>query len=86
MLKTHITQVAQQAATAAPACTFPGQPQPNSKGHVNAITHLSGTTLNEPVDLRLQNLTMYQKPSKATRKDNEPKVTENEKEDKSEEV
>ena len=46
MLKTQISQVAQQqAATAAPAETFPGQPQPNPKGHVNAVTLRSGTEL-----------------------------------------
>ncbi|MCI95318.1 putative transposable element protein, partial [Trifolium medium] len=38
MLETQISQVAQQlAATAAPAGNFPGQSQPNPKGHVNAI-------------------------------------------------
>lgn len=39
MLETQISQVAQQqAATTTPAGTFPGQPQPNPKGHANAIT------------------------------------------------
>ena len=39
MLETQISQVAQhQASSAAPAGTFPGQPQPNPKGHANAIT------------------------------------------------
>ncbi|XP_050895128.1 uncharacterized protein LOC127101721 [Lathyrus oleraceus] len=44
MLKTQISQVAQQqAAVAAPAGSFPGQPHPNPKGHVNVITLQSGT-------------------------------------------
>lgn len=39
MLETQISQVAQQqASTATPAGVFPGQPQPNPKGHANAIT------------------------------------------------
>ncbi|KAI5383056.1 hypothetical protein KIW84_070451 [Lathyrus oleraceus] len=38
MLETQISQVAQQQAPiASPAGTFPGQPQPNPKGHANAI-------------------------------------------------
>ncbi|XP_039687866.1 uncharacterized protein [Medicago truncatula] len=46
MLETQVSQVAQQqAATAAPTGTFPGQPQPNPKGHVNAVTIRSGTEL-----------------------------------------
>ncbi|MCI89355.1 hypothetical protein A2U01_0110643, partial [Trifolium medium] len=44
MLETQISQVAQQqASAAAPAGTFPGQPQPNPKGHVNAVILRSGT-------------------------------------------
>ncbi|MCI42763.1 hypothetical protein A2U01_0064000, partial [Trifolium medium] len=43
MLETQISQVAQQqAATATPAGTFPGQPLPNPKGHANAVTLRSG--------------------------------------------
>ncbi|MCI04024.1 hypothetical protein A2U01_0025066, partial [Trifolium medium] len=34
-----------QASTAAPAGAFPGQPQPNPKGHINDITLRSGTEL-----------------------------------------
>ena len=46
MLETQISQVAQQqVATAAPAGTFPGQPQPNPKGLVNAVTLRSRTEL-----------------------------------------
>jgi len=45
----------QQAATAAPAGTFPGQPQPNPKGHVNAVTLRSGTELdNNPAAVRVR--------------------------------
>lgn len=39
MLETQISQVAQQqAAQATPRGLFPGQPQPNSKGHTNVIS------------------------------------------------
>ncbi|XP_045802435.1 uncharacterized protein LOC123896027 [Trifolium pratense] len=55
MLETQISQVAQQqAATAAPAGTLLGQPQPNLKGHVNAITLRSGTELEDPVAKRVR--------------------------------
>ncbi|XP_050895739.1 uncharacterized protein LOC127102413 [Lathyrus oleraceus] len=82
MLETQISQVAQQQATiAAPAGAFPGQLQPNPKGHANAITLRSGTKLDEPVDPRLQNPTMYQNSGKGTEKVNEP--TNDGKEDKS---
>ena len=44
MLETQIFQVdQQQAAIAAPTGAFPRQPQPNPKGHVNAVTLRSGT-------------------------------------------
>ena len=58
MLKTQISQVAQQqAATAAPAGTFPAQPQPNPKGHVNAVTLRSGTELdNNPAAVRVRSV------------------------------
>ncbi|CAJ2636204.1 unnamed protein product [Trifolium pratense] len=53
MLETQISQVAQQqAALAAPAGTFPGQPEPNPKGHANAlhaVTTRSGKELQDPV-------------------------------------
>jgi len=56
MLETQISQVAQQqAATAAPAGTFLAQPQPNPKGHVNAVTLQSGTELdNNPAAVRVR--------------------------------
>lgn len=44
MLETQISKVAQQQATiVAPTGAFSGQPQPNPKGHANAITLQSGT-------------------------------------------
>ncbi|XP_050876374.1 uncharacterized protein LOC127080089 [Lathyrus oleraceus] len=61
MLETKISQVAQQqAATASLARAFPGQTQPNPKGHANAITLRGGTKLDGPVNPRLQNPAMYQ--------------------------
>ncbi|XP_058766119.1 uncharacterized protein LOC131639655 [Vicia villosa] len=85
MLETQISQVAQQQATiAALVGTFPGQAQPNPKGHANVITLRSGTELDEPIDPRLQNLSMYQNSGKGTEKINEPKI--NDKNDKSEEA
>ncbi|XP_058775488.1 uncharacterized protein LOC131649747 [Vicia villosa] len=85
MLETQIAQVAQQqATTSAPAGSFPGQPQPNPKGHANAIILRSGTELDGPIDPRLQNPTMYQKPDKATEKPREQLETE--KEDENEEA
>ncbi|KAK2393252.1 hypothetical protein QL285_055218 [Trifolium repens] len=51
MLETQISQVAQQqAATSAPAGTFPGQPQPNPKGHANAVTLRNGKALEDPIE------------------------------------
>ncbi|XP_050874985.1 uncharacterized protein LOC127078587 [Lathyrus oleraceus] len=52
--------------TAAPTGAFPGQPQPNPKGHANTITLRIGTELDEPVNPRLQNPSMYQNSGKAT--------------------
>ncbi|XP_050908316.1 uncharacterized protein LOC127121935 [Lathyrus oleraceus] len=73
MLETQISQVAQQqAAIAAPAGAFPGQPQPNLKSHTNTITLRSGTELDEPTDPRIQNLAMYQNYCKGSEKVNEP--------------
>ena len=67
----------QQASTAAPAGTFPGQPQPNPKGHANAVVLRSGKEIDGPVDPRLQNPAMYQKPDKTTtEKVSEPKEKE----------
>lgn len=46
MLETQTSQVAQQqVATAAPTGIFPGQLQPNPKGHANVITLQNGTEL-----------------------------------------
>ncbi|XP_050876104.1 uncharacterized protein LOC127079779 [Lathyrus oleraceus] len=54
MLETQISQAAQQQATqTTPGGQFPGQPQPNPKGHANAISLRSRTTYNEPVNPRL---------------------------------
>jgi hypothetical protein len=54
MLETQISQVAQQqAAFASPTGTFLGQPEPNPKGHTNAlhaITTRSGKELQGLVD------------------------------------
>ncbi|XP_050888681.1 uncharacterized protein LOC127093821 [Lathyrus oleraceus] len=81
MLETQILQVAQQQAPiAAPAGTFPGQPQPNPKGHANAIILRSGTELDGPTDPRIQNPAMHQDSGKITEKEDELK------EDKSEEA
>src|SRR4051812_11480585 len=69
MLETQISQVAQQQApTAAPAGTFPAQPQPNPKGHANAITLRSGTNYDGPIDPRTQNVPMSQQEPKETQK------------------
>ncbi|XP_050916222.1 uncharacterized protein LOC127131341 [Lathyrus oleraceus] len=73
MLETQISQVAQQQATiASPTRAFPGQSQPNPKGHANTITLRSGTELDEPVDPRIQNSAMYQNSGKGSKKVNEP--------------
>ncbi|XP_058746214.1 uncharacterized protein LOC131619091 [Vicia villosa] len=67
MLETQISQVAQQqATTAAPAGVFPGQPQPNPKGHANALTLQSGTEYDGPIDPRIQNKPMSQQKDKET--------------------
>ena len=72
MLETQISQVAQQQATiAAPTWAFPGQPQPNPRGHTNAITLRSGTKLDEPTDPRIQNSAMHQNSGKGSEKVNE---------------
>lgn len=57
MLETQITQVAQkQTSNVAPAGTFPCQPQPNLKGHENAITPRCGKKLEDSVDPRVRNM------------------------------
>lgn len=85
MLDTQISQVdQQQTAIATTTGAFPGQPQPNQKGHANAITLRSGTELDEPIDPRIQNPVMYQNSSKRSEKVNEP--TKDGKKDESEEA
>jgi hypothetical protein len=68
----------EQAPTAAPAGTFPEQPQPNPKGHANAITLRSGTELDGPTDPRLQNPAMHQDPGKINEKEYELKENKSE--------
>ncbi|XP_045831437.1 uncharacterized protein LOC123922791 [Trifolium pratense] len=81
MLETQIAQVAQQqASTSAPAGIFPGQPQPNPRGHVNAVILQSGTQYDGPTDPITKNPAMQ--PNKTTEKESEPK----EKEDSGEET
>ena len=83
MLETQISQVAQQQApTAAPTDTFPGQPQPNPKGHAHAIILRSGTELDGPPDPRLSNQSMYQRSETPTEKENRPEKPEEDEEDK----
>ncbi|XP_045827939.1 uncharacterized protein LOC123919930 [Trifolium pratense] len=83
MLETQIAQVAQQqASTSAPAGIFPGQPQPNPRGHVNAVILRSGTQYDGPADPRTKNPTMQPNSDKTTEKESEPK----EKEDSGEET
>lgn len=53
MLETQISQVAQQKSTiVASVGRFPSLPQPNPKGHANAITLESGTKLDGSSDNR----------------------------------
>ncbi|XP_058757583.1 uncharacterized protein LOC131630855 [Vicia villosa] len=74
MLETQISQVAQQQApTAAPVGTFPGQPQPNPKGHAHAIILRSGREMDKPTDPRLKNPVMFQSPGKTTEEESRPK-------------
>ena len=77
MLETQISQVAQQQApTAAPAGTFPGQPQPNPKGHAHAIILRYGTEYDGPIDPRAENPAMSQSSRKTTEEESEPKEKE----------
>ncbi|XP_058732590.1 uncharacterized protein LOC131604121 [Vicia villosa] len=74
MLETQISQVAQQQTlTAAPAGTFPRQPQPNPKGHAHAIILRSGREIDESTDPRLKNPAMFQSPRKTTEEESRPK-------------
>ncbi|CAJ2644607.1 uncharacterized protein LOC123896171 [Trifolium pratense] len=73
MLETQIAQVAQQqASTSAPAGIFPGQPQPNPRGHVNAVILRSGTQYDGPADPRTKNPAMQPNSDKTTEKESEP--------------
>ncbi|KAI5410247.1 hypothetical protein KIW84_055659 [Lathyrus oleraceus] len=73
MLETQISQVAQQQApTAAPTGTFPGQPQPNPKSHAHAIILRSGTEVEGPSDPRIDN----QNSKKSTEEESKPKEKE----------
>ncbi|XP_058758786.1 uncharacterized protein LOC131632038 [Vicia villosa] len=79
MLETQISQVAQQQApTAAPAGTFPGQPQPNPKGHAHAIILRSGREMDESTDPGLKNSAMLQSPGKTTEEEKEGETEEKE--------
>jgi len=50
MLETQISQVAQQAASSSKTSgTFPGQPEANLKGQLNANTLRNGRQLEDPV-------------------------------------
>ncbi|CAJ2633013.1 unnamed protein product [Trifolium pratense] len=70
MLETQIAQVAQQrASTSAPAGIFPGQPQPNPRGHVNAVILRSGTQYDGPADPRTKNPAMQPNSDKTTEKE-----------------
>ncbi|XP_045831066.1 uncharacterized protein LOC123922389 [Trifolium pratense] len=70
MLETQIAQVAQQqASTSAPAGIFPGQPQPNPRGHVNAVISRSGTQYDGPADPRTKNPAMQPNSDKTTEKE-----------------
>ncbi|KAK2410400.1 hypothetical protein QL285_045765 [Trifolium repens] len=85
MLETQISQVAQQqASTSAPAGIFPGQPQPNPKGHVNVVILRSGTQYNGPADPRTKNSAMQPNTDEPTEKEDDK--NEKDKEEKSEEV
>ncbi|CAJ2651912.1 uncharacterized protein LOC123905413 [Trifolium pratense] len=74
MLETQIAQVAQQqASTSAPTGIFPGQPQPNPRGHVNAVILRSGTQYDGPADPRTKYPAMQPNFDKTTEKESEPK-------------
>ncbi|KAI5406629.1 hypothetical protein KIW84_053100 [Lathyrus oleraceus] len=73
MLETQISQVSQQQApTASPTGTLPGQPQPNPKSHAHAIILRSGTKVEGPVDPRTEN----QNSKKSTEEESKPKEKE----------
>ncbi|XP_045807708.1 uncharacterized protein LOC123902064 [Trifolium pratense] len=84
MLETQISQVAQQQATiAAPAGTFPGQPEPNPKGHANAIHAIitrSGKELQGPPDSGVKNSESAKITNKEAESSEPPKEPEKESE------
>jgi hypothetical protein len=83
MLETQISQVAQQqASTAAPADIFPGQPEQNPKGHVNAVISRNGTQFEGPADPK--NTAMQPNIDDPTKRENDQ--NEKDKEEKSKEV
>ncbi|MCI64848.1 hypothetical protein A2U01_0086106, partial [Trifolium medium] len=57
---------------AAPAGTFPGQPEPNPKGHVNAVILRSGTQYDGPPDPRTDIPAVHQNSGKTPEKESEP--------------
>lgn len=77
MRETQISQVAQQQApNAAPAGTFPGQPQPNPKGQAHAVILRSGKEIEGPSDPRIENPSMYKNSKNQDEKESEPKEKE----------
>jgi hypothetical protein len=85
MLETQISQVAQQqASTAVPAGIFPGQPEQNPKGHVNAIILRSGTQYDGPADPRIENPARQPDTDEPTEREDDQ--NEKDKEEKSEDV
>ncbi|PNX82944.1 hypothetical protein L195_g038981, partial [Trifolium pratense] len=68
----------QQAALSAPAGTFPSQPEPNPKGHANAIRAIvtrSGKELKGPADPRIKNPVSTKKTSEEDRNSESPMKT-----------
>ncbi|XP_045804300.1 uncharacterized protein LOC123897629 [Trifolium pratense] len=79
MLETQIAQVAQkQASTAAPAGIFPGQPEPNPRGHVNAIILRSGNRYEGPADPRTNTPTIHQDSDEVTKGESEQNIKDKE--------
>ncbi|PNX82894.1 hypothetical protein L195_g038931 [Trifolium pratense] len=77
MLETQIAQVSQQQAyTSAPAGTFPGQPQQNPNGQVNAIILRSGKELDEPSEPKSDTPTIHQDSGKTTEEESESNLKE----------
>ncbi|CAJ2663009.1 unnamed protein product [Trifolium pratense] len=79
MLETQIAQVAQkQASTAAPTGIFPGQPEPNPRGHVNAIILRSGNRYEGPADPRTNTPTIHQDSDEVTKGESEQNIKDKE--------